>query len=68
MAVQKQKLRMLYIYSILREMTDEDHILSASELGNILKRRYNMEADRRSLYSDIDTLREWGVDIVIRKG
>ncbi len=68
MAVQRQKLRMLYIYSILREMTDEDHILSASELGNILKRRYNMEADRRSLYSDIDTLREWGVDIVIRKG
>lgn len=32
MAVQRQKLRMLYIYSILREMTDEDHILSASEL------------------------------------
>ncbi|MGO5313265.1 helix-turn-helix transcriptional regulator [Bilifractor sp. LCP21S3_A7] len=68
MAVQRQKLRMLFIYSILREMTDEDHILSASELGNILKGRYNIETDRRSIYGDIDTLREWGADIVIRKG
>ena len=68
MAAQESKLRLLYIYQILSEETDEDHILSASGLEELLMRRHDMKADRRSIYSDIDTLKEFGADIVTVKG
>ncbi len=68
MAVKAQKLRMLYIYSILLEKTDEEHILSAGDLISILRQRYDMEADRRSVYGDIETLNAWEADIIIVKG
>ena len=68
MAVQDTKLRLLYIWQILSEETDEDHILPAVEIEALLQRRYDITADRRSIYSDIDTLKEFGVDIVTVKG
>ncbi len=68
MAAQDTKLRLLYIWQILAEETDEDHILSASELIGLLTRRYDVTADRRSVYNDIDTLKEFGIDIVTVKG
>ena len=68
MAVQDTKLRLLYIWQILSEETDEDHILPAAEIEALLKRRYDVTADRRSIYSDIDTLKEFGIDIVTVKG
>ena len=68
MAVQETKLRLLYIWQILLEETDEDHILPAASLIDLLSRRHDVTADRRSIYSDIDTLKEFGVDIVTVKG
>ena len=68
MAAQDTKLRLLYIWQILSEETDEDHILSALDLIAHLERRYDVTADRRSIYSDIDTLMEFGIDIVTVKG
>ena len=68
MAVQRLKLRMLYIYQILMEETDEEHILTAGELIDRLKARYGVEDDRRSVYGDIDTLIEFGVDVIKVKG
>ena len=68
MAAQGTKLRLLNIYRILLEETDEEHILTASALLELLDRRYDMQADRRSIYSDIDTLKEFGLDIVTVKG
>ena len=68
MAAQGTKLRLLYLYQILTEETDEEHILSAAELEKILDRRHDIKADRRSLYNDIDTLKEFGIDIVTVKG
>ena len=68
MAAQDTKLRLLYIWQILSEETDEDHILSALDLIAHLERRYDVTADRRSIYSDIDTLKEFGIDIVTVKG
>ncbi|MBR2562008.1 MAG: WYL domain-containing protein [Eubacterium sp.] len=68
MAVQDTKLRLLFIWQILSEETDEDHLLSASDLLDLLYRRHDVKADRRSVYSDIDTLKEFGVDIVTVKG
>ena len=68
MEAQNTKLRLLYVYQILMEETDEEHILSAPALEDLLLRRYDVTADRRSIYSDIDTLKEFGVDIVTIKG
>jgi len=68
MAVHKQKLRMFYVYQILKQETDEEHILSAADIIHILISRYDIFADRRSIYSDIETLVEAGVDIITVKG
>ena len=68
MAVRETKLRLLYIYQILLEETDEEHVLSAAGLLDILDSRHGIQADRRSIYGDIDTLKEFGLDIVTVKG
>lgn len=67
MSVSSVKLRILYIMKILLEKTDETHVLSAADLSDRLK-AYGMTADRKTVYSDIETLREYGLDIVQTKG
>ncbi|MBE5955386.1 MAG: WYL domain-containing protein [Lachnospiraceae bacterium] len=68
MAANDQKLRTLYLMQILLEETDESHILNASELIGRLKVKYNMEADRRTVYGDIDVLERFGLSITQLKG
>ena len=68
MAVNDQKLRTLYLMQILLEETDEDHIMNASQLIRQLKIRYDMDADRRTIYSDIEVLGRFGVSINQLKG
>ncbi len=68
MAVQTQKLRTLYLLQILLERTDEEHVLTAPELINILQSEYDISCDRRTVYSEIETFQQFGVDIVILKG
>ncbi len=63
MAVSVVKLRMLYIMKILLEKTDEGHTMSAADIGCALK-GYGMSADRKTIYSDIETLREFKLDIL----
>lgn len=67
MAVSAVKLRVLYIMKILIEKTDETHTLSAADIDRMLH-VYGMSADRKTVYSDIETLREYGLDIVQAKG
>lgn len=67
MAVSNVKLRTLYIMKILLEKTDEAHILSAADIDNCLH-SYGMSADRKTIYSDIHTLQEFGLDILQQKG
>lgn len=67
MAVSLVKLRILYIMKILLEKTDERHVMSASDIDQSLG-EYGMSADRKTIYSDIETLREFHVDIVQAKG
>lgn len=67
MAVSKVKLRMLYIMKILSEKSDERHTLSAADINRLLQ-DYGMAADRKTIYSDIETLREFHIDIVQAKG
>ncbi|MBQ6428337.1 MAG: WYL domain-containing transcriptional regulator [Oscillospiraceae bacterium] len=58
-----QKLKMLYLVRILSEETDEDHALTTQEIITKLK-DYGVNAERRTLYKDIDFLEQYGLDII----
>ncbi len=68
MAAMDQKLRILYLMDILLERTDEEHLLNASELIGILNSEYGLSADRRTIYTDLEILSRYGLDIVQKKG
>ncbi|MCD7981742.1 MAG: WYL domain-containing protein [Clostridiales bacterium] len=65
---QAQKMKLLYLMRILLERTDEDHMLTANELCDILQAEYDVPAERKSIYSDIAALREFGLDVIQQKG
>lgn len=68
MASHGNKVRILYLMQILLEQTDEEHILNAVDLCSILKNKYDLEADRRTIYSEVAALTDFGLDIVQIKG
>ncbi|NLL75753.1 MAG: WYL domain-containing protein [Clostridiales bacterium] len=61
-----QKLKLLYIIKILSEHTDEQHCMSTQVLIDELA-EYDIMAERKSIYSDIDQLVKFGYAIVYRK-
>lgn len=63
----KKMLNML-ILEILREYTDESHSLTQQEIIKLLKQNYDMECDRRSVKSNIESLKELGYDISTEHG
>ncbi|MBC8568839.1 WYL domain-containing transcriptional regulator [Mogibacterium sp. NSJ-24] len=67
MTISRNKLRILYIIKFLLEQTDEDNIMSAEDLINALN-RYGIEAERKTIYSDIKVLIEFGIDIISLNG
>ncbi len=67
MAVSNTKLKILHLLKILLEKTDENHIMSSADLIKALN-AYGYTVDRKSIYSDIETLMEFGIDIVQAKG
>lgn len=58
-----QKLKLLYIIEILRHETDEDHPISAPEICDKLAAN-GITAERKAIYGDIETLIDFGYDIV----
>lgn len=58
-----QKLKILYILKILMEKTDEEHPMSTSDIIKDLS-SYGIEAERKSVYDDIDALCNFGIDII----
>ena len=61
-----QKLKLLHIVRILEENTDEDHCISTQELIRELA-KYDIAAERKSIYSDMEQLERFGYDIVYVK-
>lgn len=57
-----QKLKLLYLMKILQEKTDEHHALSVPELIAELG-CYDIKAERKSIYDDLEALRFFGLDI-----
>lgn len=62
-----QKLKLLYLYQILLQKTDEEHKLGMEELLQALS-RCGIEAERKSIYSDIAALQDFGLDVVLQRG
>ena len=58
-----QKLKIMYLMKILLEETDETHDITLNEIVKKLK-LYNVTAERKSLYDDIENLRQFGFDII----
>ena len=68
MASFDQKLRTLRLMEILLERTDDEHMLNASELCTILEREYGISTDRRTIYTEMEILDKFGLDIQQKKG
>ena len=62
----KQKLKLLYIMKFFHEKTDEDYGVTVADIIDYLA-EYGIEAERKSIYSDIECLRDYGLDIVKTK-
>ena len=61
-----QKLKILYLMKILLEKTDETHSITMREILESLE-AYGVIAERKSIYSDIENLRSYGLDIIGEK-
>lgn len=60
---QNQKLKLLYLVKIFKEETDEAHGLSRREIISRLN-AYGVNADRKTIYTDLEELRSFGLDII----
>ena len=59
---EKQKLKLLLLARILWRETDEAHPLTMTEILAALAEE-GVTAERKSVYDDIDALRDFGLDI-----
>lgn len=62
-----QKLKLLYLHQILLQKTDENHKLSMDDILRALA-CCGIEAERKSIYSDIAALQDFGLDIILQRG
>ena len=58
-----QKLKLLYLSKILKERTDDEHYITMPEILDALA-SYGIEANRKSIYTDMDALEQYGMDII----
>ena len=62
-----QKSKLLMLYRILLERTDEENPLSTVQIIDYLEQN-GIGAERKSIYDDMETLKLMGVDVQSRKG
>lgn len=61
-----QKIKLLYLMQMFLEETDELHSLSRKDIEERLGEN-GISVERKSLYSDFETLKQFGMDILYRK-
>ena len=59
-----QKAKILYIMDYLEKNAHEQHPVNAAELIAMLDRDHRIKCDRKTIYSDIAALEEFGLDVV----
>lgn len=62
-----QKLRLLYVLKTFLDMTDESHGITTQQIVEELA-YYDLEAERKAIYRDIQALKAFGLDIAQRVG
>lgn len=62
-----QKSKLLMLYRLLLERTDEENPLSTAQIIDYLEQN-GIGAERKSIYDDMETLKLMGVDVQSRKG
>lgn len=61
----RQKLKILYLAKYLMEHTDEEHPVSVQQLIAELA-QHDISAERKSIYSDLEELEQFGLDVCCR--
>lgn len=61
-----QKQKLLYVREYLLENTDEEHGVTMNELVEMLDKQ-GIKAERKSIYDDLEVLRNFGLDICAEK-
>lgn len=59
----QQKLKIIYIMDYLLRKTDEKHPVSTAQLIEMLD-SHGISSERKSIYDDIECLRNYGIDII----
>ncbi|MCH5251444.1 MAG: WYL domain-containing protein [Lachnospiraceae bacterium] len=62
-----QKRKLFYLLSLLKEESDASHPVSMKRIVSTLE-SYGIHAERKSIYSDIETLRALGYDVEYQAG
>lgn len=58
-----QKLKLIYLIKILLERTDDNHSITMREIIDALA-SYDVAAERKSIYADMETIRGLGIDVL----
>jgi len=64
---QSKRIRLLKIWEILKQETDEDNPMGTTQLITRLK-EFGIDCDRRTLYADIKVLNDGGYEILKNRG
>ena len=62
-----QKLKLLVLRQLLLSRTDEEHPVTVAQMIDELE-RWDIKAERKSLYDDMEQLAAFGLDVQCRKG
>ena len=49
----------------MKERTDDKNMLNASELCTILDQEYAISTDRRTIYTEMEILKNFGLDVLV---
>ena len=62
-----QKMKLLVLKQLLLTKTDEEHAVTIQQMIEELE-RWDIKAERKSLYDDMEVLQNFGLDVQSRKG
>ncbi len=62
-----QKLKLLYLMDYFHRYSDEKHLITVANMIDHLA-KYDISAERKSIYDDIEALRVFGMDIIQVRG
>lgn len=62
-----QKAKLLFLLQLLESRTDENHRVSMEEILSYLEAN-DISAERKSIYADVEALKNFGYDILYQKG